>query len=105
MKVAVGQSSTPIPIISAKDVVNPDGTYAYGYETGNGIKVDVTGGNNQEIGSVKYQAPDGSNVEWTYVADANGYQPQGSAIPAVPEYVGRALKYIQEHSTPSPVQN
>lgn len=89
----------PIPIVSYNDQVNPDGSFAYSYETGNGIKVDASGSEQQQSGNVKYTDPNGNPVEWSYVADVNGYQPQGSAIPAIPEHVARALQYIKEHST------
>lgn len=85
--------------MSYKDVSNVDGTYEYGFEAGNGIKIEAVGGNNQESGSVKYTAPDGTPIEWTYKADENGFQAQGASIPVIPDYIVRSLKYIQEHST------
>lgn len=103
IQLATGQNAAaapaPIEILSFKDDVNPDGTFAYGFETANGIKTDVTGNGEQQTGSVKYTDSDGNPQEFSYTADQFGYHPVGAAIPAIPEYVGRALKYIQEHST------
>lgn len=101
---AAAATAEPIPIISYKDDVNADGTYEYGYEAGNGIKIDANGNGERQSGSVKYIDPDGNPVEWTYTADVNGYQPQGAGIPAIPEYIVRALQYIRDHSTPAPPQ-
>lgn len=95
-------TAVPIPIISYNDEVNPDGSYVYGYEAGNGIKIEANGNGESQSGSVKYVDPDGNPVEWTYTADANGYQPQGPGIPAIPDYILRSLQYIRDHSTPSP---
>lgn len=98
----LAQSTTPVAIVSYKDVSNPDGTYEHAFEAANGIKIEATGGNNEETGSVKYTAPDGMPIEWTYKADSNGFQPQGPSIPTVPDHIVRALKYIQDHSTKAP---
>lgn len=38
-----GPSTEPIPILSQYNEINPDGSYKYGYETGNGIKADEQG--------------------------------------------------------------
>ncbi|KAJ8732724.1 hypothetical protein PYW07_015323 [Mythimna separata] len=87
--------------------VNPDGGYRYAYETANGISSDASGNYKQvgeagavvSQGSYRYTAPDGTPVEVTYVADENGYQPQGAVLPVgpgIPEAIARALKYIEE---------
>lgn len=86
-------------IVSYHDEVNPDGSFAYGYETGDGTNVQVNGTAEQQSGSVKYTSPDGSPVEWSYVADVNGFQPQGANVPQIPEPIARALAYIRDHST------
>ncbi|KOB74844.1 Cuticular protein CPR2, partial [Operophtera brumata] len=48
-------------------------------------------------GAAKYNAPDGTPVEFSYIANENGYQPIGSFIPATPDYVIRSLAYIEAH--------
>ncbi|XP_012544117.1 cuticular protein RR-1 motif 6 isoform X1 [Bombyx mori] len=97
--------------------VNPDGAYHWTYETENGIVADETGGlkNPQDEnpipsvqGRVSWTAPDGQLVEIQYVADENGYQPQGSFIPTpppIPEAIVRALQYIQDHPPPATQKN
>lgn len=73
-----------------------DGTYKYAYETENGINAHEEGiGGVRATGSATYTSPEGVPVQISYTADANGYQPTGSHIPQTPEYVLRALKYIE----------
>lgn len=96
------EDAPPVEIVSFKDEVNPDGSFAYGFEASNGIKMEATGNVEQQSGSVKYTDPDGNPVEWTYTADQFGYHPQGSVIPALPSHIARALEYIKDHSTEAP---
>ncbi|RVE45629.1 hypothetical protein evm_009742 [Chilo suppressalis] len=98
--------------------VNPDGSYSYYYETDNGIAAQEQGtprnfGGNPPVipdvaqGSFSWTSPEGQVVAITYVADENGYQPQGSAIPTpppVPAQIARALEYIAR-SAPRNVQS
>ncbi|CAH0627166.1 unnamed protein product [Chrysodeixis includens] len=88
--------------------VNPDGSYSYFFETDNGIAAQAQGtprnfGGNPPVvpdvaqGSFSWTAPDGTPVVISYVADENGYQPSGNAIPTpppVPAQIARALEYI-----------
>ncbi|KAK9730589.1 Insect cuticle protein [Popillia japonica] len=68
---------------------NPDGSYEYSYETSDGIAVEESGrpsttSQEQPIivsGSFKYVSPEGSPISVQYVADENGFQPQGSHLP------------------------
>ncbi|CAG9785086.1 unnamed protein product [Diatraea saccharalis] len=92
--------------------VNPD-SYNYVYETSNGISASASGvlKNVDKVdvlavqGQYQYQSPDGP-IEVTYVADENGFQPQGAHLPVpppVPEAIVRSLEYIAAH--PSKDQN
>ncbi|KAK2579013.1 hypothetical protein KPH14_002808 [Odynerus spinipes] len=103
-----------IPILyQSANGPEPDGSYAYKYETGNGISVSEQGEPRRTAlpdseneyplyvqGDFSYQAPDGSPIAVSYVADENGYQPVGEHLPTpppVPTAILRALEYIAAH--------
>ncbi|KAI5631619.1 insect cuticle protein domain-containing protein [Phthorimaea operculella] len=100
-----GSSTEPIPILRQDSEVNGDGSYQYAYETGNGISADQKG-DLKKVGEVdaievsgQYQYPgeDGQNIQLSYVADENGYQPQGAHLPTsppIPAAIQRALDYL-----------
>ncbi|XP_019870353.2 larval cuticle protein LCP-17-like [Aethina tumida] len=104
-------SEKDAPIISQSSDISPDGSYQSQYETGNGIAAQESGvlkavGQEQaeEVqGSVKYTAPDGTPIQLTYVANENGYQPQGAHLPVapapepIPAAIARALDWIAAH--------
>lgn len=99
----------PVAILrSSADGPNPDGSYAYSFETENGIKVDERGEykQNGEEGAIaaqggySYTADDGTPISLTYTADENGFQPQGAHLPTPPEVpaaILRALEWIAAH--------
>ncbi|EDV95677.1 larval cuticle protein 65Ag1 [Drosophila grimshawi] len=69
--------------------VRPDG-YTFNYETSNGIAAQETGqlkniGTEAEANSVQgsfsWVGPDGQSYVVNYIADENGFQPQGSHLP------------------------
>nr|AER27814.1 cuticular protein RR-1 motif 43 [Antheraea yamamai] len=104
---AAPQSPTePIPILKQDSIINPDGSYQYSYATGNGISADERGALKnigaeepalQVEGQVQYTADDGSNIVLTYIANENGFQPQGAHIPTpppIPEAIVRSLAYL-----------
>ncbi|XP_031839514.1 cuticular protein 18 [Nomia melanderi] len=98
---------TPIPILrQSAEGPNPDGSYSYNYETANGIQAQEVGylrypGTTAEAqeaqGAYSYTAPNGELVQVSYVANENGFQPQGSHIPPIPPQILRALEYIAAH--------
>ncbi|XP_047991037.1 vegetative cell wall protein gp1-like isoform X2 [Leguminivora glycinivorella] len=54
-------------------------------------------------GDYSYTGDDGKNYRITYIADENGYQPQGDHLPTpppVPEQIARALAYLAAHPQP-----
>ncbi|XP_050315085.1 flexible cuticle protein 12-like [Anthonomus grandis grandis] len=66
------------------------GQYQYGYETSNGIAAQEqgqlvnAGSENEAIavrGSFQYTGPDNQQYVVNYVADENGFQPQGAHLP------------------------
>lgn len=88
---------------------NPDGSYSYSYQTGNGIQAQEQGqlaqiskdeDAIQVQGSFSYTADDGSPIGLSYIADENGFQPKGDHLPIappVPDAILRALEYIAQH--------
>lgn len=99
-----------IPVVASNlDGPNPDGSYSYSYETGNGIKAEEHGqlakiSKDEDAirvqGSFSYSDADGNPVSLNYVADENGFQPSGEHLPIappVPAAILRALEYIAQH--------
>ncbi|XP_045764387.1 larval cuticle protein LCP-17-like [Maniola jurtina] len=96
----------PIPILRQESNINPDGSFQYSYETGNSISASASGSLKnigakepalQIQGEYQYRGDDGIPIALTYVADENGYNAQGSAIPTsppIPADIQRALKYL-----------
>lgn len=96
-------SGPPIPILSYVNENDGDGNYRFSYETGNGIKAEEEGtiknkGSENEIASVmgtySYTNPEGQLVEISYIADENGFQPSGDALPTpppIPEEIAKSL--------------
>ncbi|XP_076675614.1 cuticular protein 21 [Andrena cerasifolii] len=104
-------NSTPVPIVAyTADGPNPDGSYVFSYETGNGIKAEEHGqlkklNETSAViavqGSYSYSVAEGSSpVALSYVADENGFQPKGEHLPTphpIPAGILRALEYIAAH--------
>ncbi|XP_022122750.1 larval cuticle protein LCP-17 [Pieris rapae] len=112
---AAPQGQEPIPILRQDSNQNPDGSFQYSFETGNGISADANGQLRnigaeepalQIQGQVQYPSDDGSTIQLTYVADENGYQPQGAHLPTpppIPADIQRALAYLAT-APPQPQQ-
>ena len=73
--------------------VGPE-SFKYGFETSDGNKQDAEGqlknvGTEQEAisvrGSFSFVADDGQTYTVNYIADENGFQPQGAHLPVAPE--------------------
>ncbi|KAK1120083.1 hypothetical protein K0M31_012807 [Melipona bicolor] len=94
-------------ILKQSQDISSDGSYSYSYETENGIYHSENGtpvatdARSASIivtsGQYQYTSPDGTSVRVAYVADHNGFQPQGEHIPAIPLLIQRALEYIRTH--------
>lgn len=107
------QQKQHVPIISQEAEVNFDGSYRMSYETGNGIAAQEQGylksaGNkeaeSEEVqGSFQYTAPDGTPISIQYLANENGFQPQGNHLPVaptpppIPAAILRALEWNAAH--------
>ncbi|XP_046752576.1 endocuticle structural glycoprotein SgAbd-2-like [Diprion similis] len=100
----------PVPIVNQYlDGPNPDGTYSYGFEAGNGIKLQEQGqlenaGTPDEAesvqGSYSYPSEDGNLITLTYVAGKDGFQAQGAHLPQappIPDAILKALEWIAAH--------
>lgn len=51
-------------------------------------------------GSFQYTAPDGAQIQVTYVANEGGFQPQGSHLPVpppIPPEIQKALEWNAAH--------
>ncbi|KAL4706558.1 hypothetical protein ACJJTC_015756 [Scirpophaga incertulas] len=111
-QLCVPSSDQAANIVRYDNDANPDGSYKYAFETDNGIAAQAEGtprdfGGNPPVvpvvsqGSFSWTAPGGEPVSITYVADENGYQPQGAAIPTpppVPADILRALDYLAKNA-------
>jgi len=80
--------------------------YNYNYNTDTGIQVQEEGylnnmGTDQEIlearGSYNYIDNDGNTFQVSYVANEDGFQPEGAHLPTIPPLIRKALQYITEH--------
>ncbi|XP_055540682.1 endocuticle structural glycoprotein SgAbd-2-like [Wyeomyia smithii] len=94
--------NTPVPIISETSNLQPDGSFSFSFETGDGTKVQDEGeiktlpvskpngtGTEQvavsvQRGSYSYKAPDGTPISVQWTADENGFQAQGDHLPVAP---------------------
>ncbi|XP_032510809.1 endocuticle structural glycoprotein SgAbd-2-like [Danaus plexippus] len=105
-----------IPILRQNQEINPDGSYSFSYETGNGINAQEQGYlKNPGIkdaeaqvaqGSFSYTSPEGIPINVKYYADETGFHAEGAHLPVpppIPEAIARALQYIQ--SQPQQPQN
>ncbi|XP_067000872.2 endocuticle structural glycoprotein SgAbd-2 [Anabrus simplex] len=103
-----------VPILAYSNEVNPDGSYAYNYQTGDGINAQESGylknagaGPEREAqtvqGSFSYTAPDGTPITLTYTADENGFRPQGAHLPTpppIPEAIAKSLNLVSQPQQP-----
>lgn len=82
----------------------------FSFEADNGISAQEQGrsGNSKDgaveaQGGFQYIAPDGTPIQLTYVADENGFQPQGAHLPVapapppIPDYILRSIAYNAAH--------
>ncbi|XP_037780417.1 cuticle protein CP14.6-like [Penaeus monodon] len=83
--------SEEVPILRDERVIEDDGRYNFDVETGDGIVVSESGspsadGGINSAGSYSYTAPDGTPVRVEFVANEDGFQPQGAHLPVAPEF-------------------
>ena len=92
----------PELIVRQTQTHGPDGTYSYDVELERGTRFNEQGylknpGTQAEAqsaqGSFSYVGPDGQTYSVSYIADENGFQPQGAHLPTpppIPEELERA---------------
>jgi len=74
-----------------------DGNYDFEFETEDGEFRHEEGSDNGKIGEFSWTSPEGELVSFTYKADENGYQAQGSHLPQAPPlhpHIQRGLELI-----------
>ncbi|XP_056644609.1 endocuticle structural glycoprotein SgAbd-2-like [Diorhabda sublineata] len=97
----------------SQDGPNPDGSYAWSYETDNGISARENGvpkaaDTLAAQGEFKFTALDGTPIQLIYVADENGFQPQGAHLPTpppIPDAILKSLEYNAQHPEEDDSQN
>ncbi|XP_053627421.2 uncharacterized protein [Cherax quadricarinatus] len=80
-------------------VLHKDGTYKYGYDTGEGAFESARSPTVGQVeGNFGYRDPEGNNVQLQYEAGVGGFQPKGAHIPAPhPDF---ALAHAQARARP-----
>ncbi|XP_055610767.1 cuticle protein CP14.6-like [Uranotaenia lowii] len=92
-----GGSDAEATIVAMDTVINDDGSYAYNYETSNGIKASQRSENGINAnGEYSFVAPDGAEYKLTYVADEAGFRPQGAHLPVEPEAPEHVIKMLED---------
>lgn len=88
---------------SFSNEITEDGRYTYGFDTSNGIAVAEAGAGGQvSNGNAQWVSPEGEQIRLTWVADNNGYHPQGSHLPVAPPtpaLIARAVQWILANPT------
>nr|XP_053627425.1 uncharacterized protein LOC128685015 [Cherax quadricarinatus]XP_053627426.1 uncharacterized protein LOC128685015 [Cherax quadricarinatus] len=84
---------------SQYSVLHKDGTYKYGYDTGEGAFESARSPTVGQVeGNFGYSDPEGKNVQLQYEAGVGGFQPKGAHIPAPhPDF---ALAHAQARARP-----
>ncbi|XP_037080443.1 cuticle protein CP14.6-like [Pollicipes pollicipes] len=88
-----GLEKEPIAIVRMDSTSDEDGSFQYSFETANKIQTEVQGQLKQigeefgttMQGSYSFVTPEGQTVQISWVADENGFQPVGDAIPVAPQ--------------------
>lgn len=101
-----GGPESTATIVKQDHQINPDGSYSFAYETSNGIQASESSPDGAAAtGEFSYTAPEGDKIQLTYVADQDGFQPQGAHLPVeppVPEHVIKALEDIRANPPKDP---
>ncbi|ODM98267.1 Larval cuticle protein LCP-17 [Orchesella cincta] len=106
------RTADEIVITRSENENNGDGTFRWVSELSDGTKLEQSGyvkdGPDPENpiqviqGSYSYVSPDGEQINLKYIADENGFQPEGDHLPTpppIPEEIQKALNLIQAASS------
>uniref|UniRef100_T1GH30 Uncharacterized protein n=1 Tax=Megaselia scalaris TaxID=36166 RepID=T1GH30_MEGSC len=102
--VAVAFADAEVHEVSRSLDVGPD-SYSYDVKLDNGVSAQESGKLKNEDtiaaqGSYSFTSPEGEKVEISYIADENGYQPQGALLPTpppIPIAIAKSLEYLAAH--------
>nr|XP_027239251.1 cuticle protein AMP1A-like isoform X1 [Penaeus vannamei]XP_027239252.1 cuticle protein AMP1A-like isoform X2 [Penaeus vannamei] len=89
-----------VPILRDDRVQEDDGRYNFDIETGDGITASESGSPDGPEGAIvasgkySYTAPDGNLIEVTYVANEDGFQPEGDHLPIAPEFPHEIPEFV-----------
>ncbi|XP_055629606.1 cuticle protein CP14.6-like [Toxorhynchites rutilus septentrionalis] len=84
-------------ILAQDSVINEDGSYAYNYETSNGIRANQRSQDGiRASGQFGFVAPEGVDIQLSYTADENGFVPQGAHLPIEPPAPDHVIKLLQD---------
>ncbi|XP_068226090.1 cuticle protein AMP4-like [Palaemon carinicauda] len=95
------QRAPPVAIVRDDRVDQGDGNFNYAFAAENGIETEVAGapgsvGQSNMQGFYLLPREDGSFARVNFVANENGFQPEGDTIPAIPEHVFELLRIAEE---------
>ncbi|XP_058835100.1 cuticle protein AMP1A-like [Topomyia yanbarensis] len=86
-------------VLNQELIINGDGSYAFSYETSNGIQGNQRSSDGiNAVGEYSYTDSDGVEYRVSYVADEHGFQPKGDHLPVeppAPEYVIKMLEDLR----------
>ncbi|XP_034481934.1 larval cuticle protein 65Ag1-like [Drosophila innubila] len=91
--VALAAPAEEVQILRSESKVGPE-SFEYAVETSDGTTKEEQGqlknpGTEQEAisvhGSFRYVADDGQTYQVNYIADENGFQPEGAHLPVAPQ--------------------
>ncbi|XP_062549845.1 cuticle protein CP14.6-like [Armigeres subalbatus] len=84
-------------ILAQEQIINGDGSYAYSFETSNGIRASQRSDNGINAnGEYSYVGPDGVEYQVTYVADETGFKPVGAHLPVEPPAPEHVIKMLED---------
>ncbi|KAF2365405.1 Insect cuticle protein [Trinorchestia longiramus] len=90
-----------VPILEdSRNGPDGDGNFDFRYETGDGIVHEARGANSGDgivrvSGRFSYLSPEGEPIDISYIADENGFQAFGDALPTPPPMPPHAVAQLR----------